>query len=61
MKKLILAISISFVLAGTFSSCGKSCTKGGATSVRVNRDDFVTDQDYNDAVAQLTAAGYTCQ
>ena len=60
MKKLIIAISISFVLLGTFS-CGKNCTKGGSTSYRVNRDDFVTDQDYNDAIANLTAIGYTCQ
>lgn len=61
MKKLILFTAVLFTLVGTMSSCGKSCTKGGWPSVRVNRDDYVSDQDYNDAIANLQSNGYTCQ
>ena len=60
MKKLIIAIAVSFILVGPLSSCGKSCTKGGWPSVRINRNDYVSDQDYNDAIANYTSLGYTC-
>lgn len=61
MKKLFFAFSISFVMISLFASCGKSCTRGGFPDVRINRNDYVSDQDYNDAVAFYTGNGYTCQ
>lgn len=60
MKKLMLAVSVAFVLAGSLSSCCKNCTQSGSNAVQVCRDNYTSDQDYTNAISVYEAFGYTC-
>lgn len=60
MKKLILVLSVAFVMAGSLSSCCKTCTQSGANSVQVCKSNYATEQDYTNAVSAYEFLGYTC-
>jgi len=60
MKKIILSISAIFVIAVSMSSCCKTCSKTGQNSVQVCRNNYNTEEDYNNAAAYYTLAGYSC-
>jgi ABC-type oligopeptide transport system substrate-binding subunit len=60
MKKLLLGLSIAFLLTATLSSCCKTCAKTGENSVQVCRNNYNTEQDYTNAVSVFEFLGYTC-
>jgi hypothetical protein len=60
MKKMLLSLSVIIVLAGTLSSCCKTCAKTGENSVQVCRNNYNSDQDYTNAVSFYEAFGFTC-
>lgn len=60
MKKVFLIASLVFVVAGSLTSCCKTCTQAGYNSVQVCRDNYNTEQDYTNAVSIYEALGYTC-
>lgn len=60
MKKVLLITSLVLVMAGSLTSCCKTCTKPGENSVTICRDNYSSEQDYNDMIAWYTLAGFTC-
>jgi|JI10StandDraft_1071094.scaffolds.fasta_scaffold1584555_2 hypothetical protein len=61
MKKMMLVVSVMFVVAGSLSSCCKTCTKPGQNNITVCRDNYSSEADYNDAIAVYTLLGYDCK
>lgn len=60
MKKVLFIASFALLVAGSLTSCCKTCTKPSNPSVQVCRDQYSSDQDYNNQIAWLQLAGYTC-
>lgn len=54
---IILAIGLMSFL--TACQC-KTCTKSGENDVRVCRDNYETEEDYNDALGIYQLNGYSC-
>ena len=61
MKKYAHIILVAVVLTGFLTACQcKTCTKSGENDVKVCRDNYQTEEDYNDALGVYQLSGYSC-
>jgi hypothetical protein len=61
MKKHVHVIVFMLGFAGFLTACQcKTCTKSGENDVRVCRDNYETEEDYNDALGVYQLGGYSC-
>ena len=61
MKKYAQIMVVVLGFSAFLASCQcKTCTKSGENDVKVCRDNYETEEDYNDALGIYQLDGYNC-